>query len=114
MPTYDYKCKECGHLFEEFQSMSSDFLVTCPSCGKPGLVRLMAGGAGLVFKGSGFYLTDYKKAGSSTSSSNSKSEPSSKSESSSSDKSSDSSTDSGKSDSKPSTPPAAPPKPDQK
>lgn len=69
MPTYDYQCKECGHTFEEFQSMSSDLLVTCPSCGKPALKRLMAGGAGMIFKGSGFYLTDYKKSGSSSSAS---------------------------------------------
>jgi putative FmdB family regulatory protein len=74
MPTYDYKCKACGHTFEEFQSMSSEHLTICPSCGKPALVRLMAGGAGLVFKGSGFYLTDYKKTGSSPSSGSSKSD----------------------------------------
>jgi len=74
MPTYDYKCKACGHTFEEFQSMSSEHLKICPSCGKPALVRLMAGGAGLVFKGSGFYLTDYKKTGSSPSSGSSKSD----------------------------------------
>ncbi|HTY38169.1 MAG TPA: zinc ribbon domain-containing protein [Bacteroidota bacterium] len=73
MPTYDYKCKECGHTFEELQSMSADVLVICPACGKPGLVRLLAGGAGLVFKGSGFYLTDYKKTGTSTSSTSSSS-----------------------------------------
>jgi putative FmdB family regulatory protein len=108
MPTYDYKCKECGHTFEEFQSMSSDVLVVCPSCGKPGLVRLMAGGAGLVFKGSGFYLTDYKKTGTSSSSS------SSKSESASTEKSSGSSTDSTKTESKPTASPASPSKPDSK
>ena len=69
MPTYDYVCKECGHTFEEFQSMSSEFLTMCPSCGKPTLKRQMASGAGMIFKGSGFYLTDYKKASSSGSSS---------------------------------------------
>jgi putative FmdB family regulatory protein len=69
MPTYDYVCKECGHTFEEFQSMSSEFLIVCPSCGKPALKRLMASGAGMIFKGSGFYLTDYKKTNSSGSSS---------------------------------------------
>jgi len=61
MPTYDYKCAECGHVFEEFQSMSSSSLVDCPSCGKPALKRQMAGGAGMIFKGSGFYKTDYTK-----------------------------------------------------
>jgi len=64
MPTYQYKCKACNHEFEEFQSMSSDPLVKCPKCGKRKLVRVISG-AGLVFKGSGFYLTDYKKQGSS-------------------------------------------------
>jgi putative FmdB family regulatory protein len=66
MPTYDYVCKECGHAFEEFQSMSSEFLTVCPSCGKPALKRQMAGGAGMIFKGSGFYQTDYKKTNSSS------------------------------------------------
>ncbi len=60
MPTYDYRCTECGHTFEEFQSMSAETLKTCPSCGKPALKRLMGSGAGMIFKGSGFYLTDYK------------------------------------------------------
>ena len=69
MPTYDYVCKECGHAFEEFQSMSSEFLTVCPSCGKPALKRLMASGSGMIFKGSGFYSTDYKKSSSSSSSS---------------------------------------------
>lgn len=64
MPTYHYQCKACGREFEEFQSMSEDPLTKCPSCGKKRLVRLITG-AGLVFKGSGFYLTDYKKQGSS-------------------------------------------------
>jgi putative FmdB family regulatory protein len=67
MPTYEYRCKSCGYEFEEFQSMSSDPLVVCPKCAEPSLKRLMSSGAGLVFKGSGFYLTDYKKTGSSTS-----------------------------------------------
>ena len=116
MPTYDYKCKECGHLFEEFQSMSSDDLLTCPSCGKPGLVRLMAGGVGMIFKGSGFYKTDYKKSEASSSASSPKSESSqpeksptsaSSPDSSKSDKKSDpsSSSDSSKSDKKSDSPP---------
>jgi putative FmdB family regulatory protein len=78
MPTYEYRCKSCGHEFEEFESMSADPLIMCPKCAKPSLKRLMSSGAGLVFKGSGFYLTDYKKsntsAGSKTSS-GSKTEP---------------------------------------
>ena len=114
MPTYDYKCKECGHLFEEFQSMTAKKLVICPSCGKPALVRLMSSGTGLVFKGSGFYQTDYKKSSSSTGSSSSKSESTSKSESSSTEKSSDSKTDSKKPETKPKEPPSSPSKPDNK
>jgi putative FmdB family regulatory protein len=81
MPTYEYRCKSCGHEFEEFQSMSSDPLVMCPKCAKPALKRLMSSGGGLIFKGSGFYLTDYKKSNTSTSSSvksESKSDSSSK------------------------------------
>lgn len=112
MPTYDYKCKKCGYTFEEFQSMNSDLLVTCPSCGKPSLVRLMAGGVGLVFKGSGFYQTDYKKTGASTSSSTSNSSSSKSESSSSKDKSSTPpSTDTSKSDTKPTPSSSPPPKP---
>ena len=62
MPTYEYKCKECGHEFEEFQSMKDDPLSVCPNCGKPALKRLMGGGAGMLFKGTGYYQTDYKKS----------------------------------------------------
>ena len=59
MPTYEYKCKDCGFKFEEFQSIADAPLEECPSCnGK--LERLVSGGAGLIFKGSGFYITDYK------------------------------------------------------
>ena len=72
MPTYDYRCSECGHTFEEFQSMSAESLITCPNCKRPALKRLMGGGAGMIFKGSGFYLTDYK---SSSASGESKSDP---------------------------------------
>ncbi|MBE0645297.1 MAG: zinc ribbon domain-containing protein [Bacteroidetes bacterium] len=64
MPTYDYACKECGHRFEAFQSMSEPVLTHCPKCEAEALQRLIGAGAGLVFKGSGFYLTDYKKTGS--------------------------------------------------
>jgi len=74
MPTYDYQCKECGYQFEEFQSMSAVLLIDCPSCGKPALKRLFATGVGMIFKGSGFYQTDYKKSSASTSSPGPKSE----------------------------------------
>jgi len=62
MPTYDYACKECGHRFEAFQSMTDPVLTTCPKCEQETLQRLIGAGAGLVFKGSGYYLTDYKKS----------------------------------------------------
>ncbi len=64
MPTYDYVCRNCGHRFEAFQSMKDAVLTTCPQCAAEALQRLIGAGAGLVFKGSGFYLTDYKKTGS--------------------------------------------------
>jgi putative FmdB family regulatory protein len=59
MPTYDYRCKNCGHHFEEFQSVTEAPLSTCPQC-SGNLQRLITGGSGLIFKGSGFYITDYK------------------------------------------------------
>jgi putative FmdB family regulatory protein len=61
MPTYEYQCKKCGHELEEFQSINEPPLVHCPRCATDSLVRVMGGGAGLIFKGSGFYMTDYKK-----------------------------------------------------
>lgn len=61
MPTYDYLCDACKHAFEEFQSMSDRVLVKCPACGKRKLRRLFGTGAGIIFKGSGFYETDYRK-----------------------------------------------------
>jgi len=63
MPTYEYACRKCAHTFEQFQSMREDPLVRCPSCGKRSLKRLLGGGSGLIFKGSGFYITDYRKGG---------------------------------------------------
>jgi putative FmdB family regulatory protein len=64
MPTYEYECTECGHTFEEFQSMTADPLVQCPECDEAGLRRLIGGGIGVIFKGSGFYVTDSKSSGS--------------------------------------------------
>ena len=60
MPTYDYRCKACDHEFEEFQSMSAKPLRKCPECGKLKLERLIGTGAGVIFKGGGFYETDYR------------------------------------------------------
>jgi putative FmdB family regulatory protein len=62
VPNYDYKCQKCSHKFEVFQSMSDAPLKKCPECGGK-VKRLIGGGAGIIFKGSGFYATDYKKAG---------------------------------------------------
>jgi putative FmdB family regulatory protein len=66
MPTYEYECKACGHTFEAFQSMSESPLRVCPQCGKE-LRRLINGGSGIIFKGSGFYVTDKKGSGSTSS-----------------------------------------------
>lgn len=63
MPTYEYRCSACGYDFEEFQSIRAESLEKCPVCGQPALKRLLGGGGGMIFKGSGFYLTDYKKNG---------------------------------------------------
>ncbi|MEM8834712.1 MAG: zinc ribbon domain-containing protein [Planctomycetota bacterium] len=60
MPTYDYVCRACDHEFEEFQSMSAKPLKKCPACGKLKLERLIGTGAGVIFKGGGFYETDYR------------------------------------------------------
>ena len=60
MPTYDYECDDCGHAFEQFQSMSDPVKRKCPECGKLKLRRLFGTGAAVVFKGSGFYQTDYR------------------------------------------------------
>ena len=92
MPTYDYECQSCGHRFDEFQNMSDPALTTCPSCNEDALRRLIGGGIGVIFKGSGFYVTDSKSGSpkkSATTSSNGEG---------SSDKSESSTTDSKKSD----------------
>ena len=60
MPTYDYQCTACGHKFEHFQSISSPVLRKCPACARLKLKRLIGSGAAVVFKGSGFYQTDYR------------------------------------------------------
>jgi putative FmdB family regulatory protein len=65
MPTYSYQCKRCGHIHDLFHGISERPRVKCPKCGGP-CVRLIGTGAGVIFKGSGFYETDYKrKAGAS-------------------------------------------------
>lgn len=61
MPTYDYECSSCGHTFEALQSMNEPKLEKCPACGKKKLHRLIGSGSGVIFKGTGFYETDYKK-----------------------------------------------------
>ena len=60
MPTYEYVCDACGHEFELFQAMSASVKRKCPECGKLKLKRLIGAGAGVIFKGSGFYQTDYR------------------------------------------------------
>ena len=63
MPTYDYECSACGHTFDELQSFSDPPLSKCPKCKKKKLNRLFGGGGAILFKGSGFYETDYRRAG---------------------------------------------------
>jgi putative FmdB family regulatory protein len=77
MPTYEYVCTECEHEFEAFQSMKDAPLTNCPACEQPKVKRRVGGGAGLIFKGSGFYITDYKKKPSSGEGGGAKTEPSS-------------------------------------
>ncbi len=101
MPTYVYRCNECGHEFEEYQSIVDKPLDTCPAC-KGKVERIISGGAGFLFKGSGFYITDhrsesYKKSAAADTSSSSSSTSSSMSSSSSSSTSKGSSTSSPKS-----------------
>jgi putative FmdB family regulatory protein len=61
MPTYEYYCTSCGFEFEEFQSIASEPLSICPRCSAP-VKRKISGGSGIIFKGSGFYITDYKNS----------------------------------------------------
>ncbi|RME71159.1 MAG: FmdB family transcriptional regulator [Verrucomicrobia bacterium] len=64
MPTYEYSCQSCNEVIEVFQSMRDEPLKECPKCGQPGVKRLIGRGAGIIFKGSGFYETDYKRSSS--------------------------------------------------
>lgn len=61
MPTYEYKCNQCGYVFELFQTMSAEPVKVCPKC-KGEVKRLIGPGAGPIFKGTGFYQTDYKNS----------------------------------------------------
>ena len=69
MPTYEYRCKDCGHTFDAYQSFTDDALTECPECA--GLVKKVFGNVGIAFKGSGFYKTDSRSGSSSSSSSSS-------------------------------------------
>jgi len=66
MPTYDYRCQECGSVFEKFHGMNETPTVVCPSCSSANTGKQVSLGAGVVFKGSGFYVNDYKKDNKST------------------------------------------------
>ena len=68
MPTYDYECRACGHSFDVFQSMADEALSVCPACQKKQLRRLIGGGVGVIFKGSGFYINDSRSRSSSAAS----------------------------------------------
>lgn len=81
MPTYDYQCDACGHKFEEFQNITAPLLTKCPACKKKKLRRLFGTGAAVVFKGSGFYQTDYRSESYKTAAKNDSGGDSSKSES---------------------------------
>ena len=63
MPTYDYRCKTCGHNWEEFQRITAEATRKCPECGKLKAERVIGPGAGVLFRGSGFYETDYRSEG---------------------------------------------------
>jgi putative FmdB family regulatory protein len=60
MPTYDYRCSKCDHVWELFQSITAKPVKKCPECGKPSAKRVIGAGAGIIFRGSGFYQTDYR------------------------------------------------------
>ncbi len=94
MPTYDYRCKACDHEFEFFQSMTAAVKKKCPSCGKLSLERLIGIGAAVLFKGSGFYQTDYRSKSYTEAAKKDKDTVSSKSDSTSDSKTTDTKTDS--------------------
>src|ERR1017187_5511256 len=75
MPTYEYECQACGHAFEELQGMTEAKLKKCPKCHKNRLSRLIGSGSGMIFKGTGFYETDYKKKKKKPAPSNKKKDP---------------------------------------
>ena len=85
MPTYEYKCSACEHAWEEFQSIKADPTKKCPDCGKKKAQRIISAGGGIIFKGSGFYQTDYRSESYKKGASADKKAAESKSESSSSD-----------------------------
>jgi putative FmdB family regulatory protein len=62
MPTYEYRCEACGHTFEQFQSITAEPIKVCPECSKAKVRRLIGTGAALLFKGNGFYKTDYRSS----------------------------------------------------
>jgi putative FmdB family regulatory protein len=75
MPTYEYQCQKCGHCFSEFQRIVDPPIKDCPKCSKKNCVeQIISGGSGLIFKGSGFYETDYKRKSSGDSGAAAKSE----------------------------------------
>jgi putative FmdB family regulatory protein len=63
MPTYDYRCSKCDHAWELFQSIKAEPVKKCPACGKQGAKRVISAGGGVIFRGSGFYQTDYRSDG---------------------------------------------------
>jgi len=67
MPTYEYRCGDCDHQFEVFQSIKDQAITECPKCHNQSVHRLIGSGTGLIFKGSGYYLTDYRRKNGSTS-----------------------------------------------
>ena len=72
MPTYEYECSDCGYRFEEFQSIAAKPIEVCPKCHGKHVRRIIFGGVGLIFKGSGFYITDYARKNSSNNGSSGK------------------------------------------
>ena len=80
MPTYQYECASCGHEFEMLQTMNEHRLKKCPQCGQSKLNRLIGAGSGIIFKGTGFYETDYKRKSSPVPAKNSPASPAGKPE----------------------------------